>query len=334
LPKKFFAGITLTLFAASLGACASRNASAPTATSVVPLGTSVAQPADNQPKSTADRRTAVRITAPKSHRCDVKLKIPRTQCKVENPTIDWLASQELLAQVRRTVSLQPLMTLGDGQQGCVLMSDYQTISCSPGCSISGDLATGTLTCDSGADSGGSVGGGGDGFTGDGGDGSVGTGGSTRTVTNAHRIFNQALYFYNNHWGTSKGPGHNKGGAGGQLACAWVVAEILQASIGTFWGTAPSGWDYPINVENVETALQADPNVVSVTQTSALKGDLVIEGDSEHMGICANDGCTQVYSNGSSGFSGSTSPCFCWASDPTFSPSWNSSNPPRFYHVSG
>ena len=63
----------------------------------------------------------------------------------------------------------------------------------------------------------------------------------------------------------------------------------------------------------------------VGQSSAKAGDIVIQAQDGHVGICMNDGCTQVLSNSSSHAS------FTWVSDTSFSPSY-SGGPGRIYRI--
>jgi len=110
------------------------------------------------------------------------------------------------------------------------------------------------------------------------------------------------------------PGTNNGVEG----CAWAVNQILQAI-----GLAPLGVN-PLNVASVEAALQAGRGV-QITQANTMPGDLDIQNQDGHIGICMNAGCTTVYSNSSS------NAAFVWVSGPSFPPSYPNL-PSRFYRV--
>ncbi|MEL6777776.1 MAG: hypothetical protein AAFO06_11010 [Cyanobacteria bacterium J06597_16] len=86
--------------------------------------------------------------------------------------------------------------------------------------------------------------------------------------------------------TSMGPD------GGNLACAWAVNRVLANA-----GVQPLG-NNPNYVPSVEADLQ-NGRGSQVAQGEAQAGDIVIEGSQAHIGICLNDGCTQVRSNSSS-----------------------------------
>jgi predicted RNA-binding Zn ribbon-like protein len=62
---------------------------------------------------------------------------------------------------------------------------------------------------------------------------------------------------------------------------------------------------------MEAALQSGRGTL-ISPSAAQAGDIVIEGNDGHVGICMNDGCTQVLSNSSSKAS------FSWVSGTNFS----------------
>jgi len=119
------------------------------------------------------------------------------------------------------------------------------------------------------------------------------------ATNA--VSASAISYYGTN--TSSGPGNNTNGTGGQLACAWSVNNILTQA-----GIAPLDAN---SVQGMENALTSGRGTL-VSQSAATAGDIVIEGNDGHVGICMNDGCTQVLSNSSSNGS------FSWKSGVNFS----------------
>lgn len=152
-------------------------------------------------------------------------------------------------------------------------------------------------------------------------GSSGGGGSDSPVPNQttieHKIANEALYFYQQRWSTSKGPGQ------GSVACAYAVNLIFSSAIGHKIGALPNF------VPSVEQALKSGGYGSPISQANAVPGDVAIQGQDGHIGICANIGCTSVYSNSTSAH------CFCDVSGPTFSgPGWPypADVAPRFYRV--
>jgi hypothetical protein len=113
--------------------------------------------------------------------------------------------------------------------------------------------------------------------------------------------NQSIYESMGNMGsfdTSMGPD------GGNLACAWSVNRVLSNA-----GIQPLGSN-PDYVPSVEADLQNGQGA-QVTQSEAQAGDIVIEGSQAHIGICLNEGCTQVRSNSSSRAQ------FAWNSDFNF-----------------
>lgn len=101
--------------------------------------------------------------------------------------------------------------------------------------------------------------------------------------------------------------------GGNLACAWAVNNVLAGA-----GIAPLDANY---VPAMESALQGGRGTL-VTQSAAQPGDIVIQGNAGHVGICQNVGCTSVVSNSSSQAK------FNWVSGPNM----GSTLPPRIYRV--
>jgi Type IV secretion system pilin len=131
-----------------------------------------------------------------------------------------------------------------------------------------------------------------------------------------RILSATLAYENQ--STSAGP------EGGNKACAWAVNNILRNA-----NVTPVGDN---SVKNVENALVRGRGA-RISQSDTVGGDLVLlvgartrsgrEGN--HIGVCLNNGCTQVLSNSSS------AKAFRWRSGPTFSPSY-SGGLPRFFRV--
>ena len=127
--------------------------------------------------------------------------------------------------------------------------------------------------------------------------------------------NQSIYESMGNLGafdTSAGPD------GGNLACAWAVNRVLEnAGIQTL-GSNPN------YVPSVEADLQ-NGRGTQVSQSAARAGDIVIEGSQTHIGICLNEGCTQVRSNSSSRAQ------FAWDSDFNFNGFYGGGNS-RVYRV--
>jgi len=111
-----------------------------------------------------------------------------------------------------------------------------------------------------------------------------------------RIYNSARGAYGQ--STASGP------AGGNEACAWQVNRVLAQS-----GIAPIGSN-PDYVPSVESALQGGRGS-AISPNQAQAGDIVIAGGQQHIGICMNNGCSQVLSNSSS------RAAFVWKSDRNF-----------------
>lgn len=80
-----------------------------------------------------------------------------------------------------------------------------------------------------------------------------------------------------------------GPQGGVLACAWAVNNILtSAGIATIDGDS---------VPAMEGVLQGGRGQL-IDQSQGQPGDIVIQGDKMHVGICQDAGCTRVISNSS------------------------------------
>jgi len=110
--------------------------------------------------------------------------------------------------------------------------------------------------------------------------------------------------------TSNGPGN------GTVACAWSVNNVLTSD-----GVAPLD---STSVQSLENSLTSGRGTL-VDQSSAKAGDVVVQAQDGHVGICLNDGCSQVLSNSSSNAS------FSWISNTSFTPSY-SGGPGRIYRV--
>ncbi|MEO1744308.1 MAG: hypothetical protein AAFR99_21210, partial [Cyanobacteria bacterium J06629_9] len=80
--------------------------------------------------------------------------------------------------------------------------------------------------------------------------------------------------------------------GGNLACAWAVNRVLSNA-----GIQPIGSN-PNYVPSVEADLRGGRGT-QIGQSQAAPGDIVIASNVGHIGICLNQGCTQVRSNSSS-----------------------------------
>ena len=105
--------------------------------------------------------------------------------------------------------------------------------------------------------------------------------------------------------TSAGP------KGGREACAWSVNRVLSKA-----GIQPVGAN-PDYVPSVAADLKAGRGA-RVSPAQAKAGDIILAKGYEHIGICQNDGCSQVLSNSSSQAS------FRWKSDRTFAGYYNNS----------
>ena len=101
--------------------------------------------------------------------------------------------------------------------------------------------------------------------------------------------NQSIY---ESMGSMGGFDTSTGPDGGNLACAWAVNRVLSDA-----GIQPLGAN-PNYVPSVEADLQ-NSRGSQVSQSEARAGDIVIAGNQAHIGICLNEGCTQVRSNSSS-----------------------------------
>jgi hypothetical protein len=104
--------------------------------------------------------------------------------------------------------------------------------------------------------------------------------------------------------------------GQRVACAWAVNQVLTSD-----GLSPIDTN---SVQSMENALVAGRGTL-VDPSQAVAGDIVIQAQDGHVGICMNNGCTQVISNSSSNGS------FTWVSNTSFSPSY-SGGPGRIYQV--
>ena len=101
--------------------------------------------------------------------------------------------------------------------------------------------------------------------------------------------------------TSSGPG------GGTVSCAWAVNNVLtNAGVANLDSTS---------VASMEGAITAGRGSL-VAASSAVCGDIVIQAQDGHVGICLNSGCTSVISNSSSNAT------FSWISGTDFAPSYS------------
>jgi hypothetical protein len=109
-----------------------------------------------------------------------------------------------------------------------------------------------------------------------------------------------------------------GPSGGVLACAWAVNNVLRgANVRTVDGDS---------VQDMQSVLESGRGT-RIESAGATCGDLVlVTGDTNHVGVCMNAGCSEVLSNSSSRKS------FSWRSGPRFEPSYNNPNY-KIYRVS-
>ena len=104
---------------------------------------------------------------------------------------------------------------------------------------------------------------------------------------------------------------------GNKACAWAVNNVLGSA-----GVAKLGDG--VSVQSMEDALKSGRGTL-VDQSHAVAGDIVIQAADKHVGICLDDGCTQVLSNSS------PKATFSTIDNISFSKSY-SDGPGRIYHV--
>jgi hypothetical protein len=109
---------------------------------------------------------------------------------------------------------------------------------------------------------------------------------------------------------------------GVRACAYMVSRIIQSAVDLRKGFVIT------SVPALEHWLRTLPSVTPVSLHQAKPGDIVVQGDQEHVGVCARAGCSMVISNSSH------KRCFCYADNPYFSLSYKSRTPPRIYHFTG
>jgi len=102
------------------------------------------------------------------------------------------------------------------------------------------------------------------------------------------IANANLSAYTNQMDSYNAPGTLHGA----YACAWAVNQILVKA-----GLSPLGVNQ-IFVPSMEISLLGGRGV-QINQRDTIPGDLVIENRQNHIGICANLGCSEVYSNDTS-----------------------------------
>ena len=135
---------------------------------------------------------------------------------------------------------------------------------------------------------------------------TGAGGSAEATS----IAAAAAAAQQNQMSSASGPG------GGTVACAWAVNQVLTSD-----GIAPLDSN---SVQSMENALTSGRGTL-VDPSQAQAGDIVIQAQDGHVGICQNTGCTQVISNSSSNAS------FTWVSNTSFSQSY-SGGPGRIYQL--
>ncbi|MEN8446355.1 MAG: hypothetical protein ABG776_15245, partial [Cyanobacteria bacterium J06555_13] len=127
--------------------------------------------------------------------------------------------------------------------------------------------------------------------------------------------NQSIY---QSMGSMGGFDTSMGPDGGNLACAWAVNRVLADA-----GVQPLGSNTNY-VPSVEADLQ-NGRGTQVSPSEAQAGDIVIEGSQAHIGLCLNEGCTQVRSNSSSRAR------FVWDSDVNFNGFYGGGNS-RVYRI--
>lgn len=100
-----------------------------------------------------------------------------------------------------------------------------------------------------------------------------------------------------------------GTSNGRLACAYAVNKVLEGA-----GIAAIDRFGNLSVASMESGLQNGRGTL-INQSNAIPGDIAVEANKGHVGICLNNGCTQVLSNSSS------RALFAWVSGPEFLPSY-------------
>jgi len=111
-----------------------------------------------------------------------------------------------------------------------------------------------------------------------------------------QILNEAVYLFNIGASTAAGPLCYKGDPlPGDCACAWEVNNIL-ASFGLKKLGANTNF-----VPSLEADLKAGRGVLipNTSQNPAQPGDIVVQADQGHVGVCITKMCTTVYSTSSS-----------------------------------
>lgn len=135
------------------------------------------------------------------------------------------------------------------------------------------------------------------------------------LTTAQKILAAALAYENTD--TSNGPACSKHAAPGSCACMWTIENIL----------AKAGVRVPLLTNKVAAFIAAmeSAGMEPIPQSQAVSGDLAVQGDERHIGVCLNNGCTSVISNSSSQAS------FSWVSNPEFTPTYRKNVTPLFFH---
>lgn len=107
-----------------------------------------------------------------------------------------------------------------------------------------------------------------------------------------RIFNQAQFWYNTKVDTSAGPTCTGDSRPGSCACAYAVNLILRQA-----GFTPIGANTNY-VPSVEADLKSGRGQL-IPLNQAMPGDIVIDINQDHIGICASAQCSTAYSNSTS-----------------------------------
>jgi hypothetical protein len=130
---------------------------------------------------------------------------------------------------------------------------------------------------------------------------------------------------------ARGDPTTNGPSKGKEACLWELQQLQIAEGLKPFDVTKSTPDGTTYVPALYDWLNAG-NGTSVSQSDALAGDLVLQGDYEHVGVCLTNGCTEILSNENDASGG---PCFCWVATPTqfeTDPNWTVQAPNLYFHV--
>jgi len=138
------------------------------------------------------------------------------------------------------------------------------------------------------------------------------------------------------------------------ACVAALQQILQnaglptlgngtVGVERFVDALRTGWaSQPYGTATNGSPGQRGSIAIGVTQSQAVQGDIVVQGDGylgndgeNHVGICENNGCTMILSNASRSDPSVScvAPCFGWeATSADYQNAFNPVNPSGYYHL--